>query len=93
MEVGGGGGLGEREMGGGGGGERGWGSTHCCHLVNEWMRKMGDIWQRCRDGGRGYRRERTEEGVERVGMEGGGQLQVSSMYICKYLYVQIYIMK
>lgn len=54
---------------------------------------MGDIWQRCRDGGRGYRRERTEEGVERVGMEGGGQLQVSSMYICKYLYVQIYIMK
>lgn len=90
MEVGGGGGLGEREMGGGGGGERGWGSTHCCHLVNEWMRKMGDIWQRCRDGGRGYRRERTEEGVERVGMEGGGSCKYPLcifVNICTYKYI------
>lgn len=55
---------------------------------------MGDIWQRCRDGGEG-----VQEGEDRGGGGegrdggGGGQLQVSSMYICKYLYVQIYIMK
>lgn len=80
MEVGGGGGLGEREMGGGGGGERGWGSTHCCHLVNEWMRKMGDIWQRCRDGGEGVQ-EGEDRGGGGEGRDGGGGAAASILYV------------
>lgn len=65
---------------GGGGGERGWGSTHCCHLVNEWMRKMGDIWQRCRDGGEGVQ-EGEDRGGGGEGRDGGGGAAASILYV------------